>query len=318
MKRQHGRPILVTGSHRSGSTFVGRMIAAHPRVVYVSEPFNPGTYRDKTPLKFWFQQVVPSDEPAVRAWLHEPVTFHHSWWSDFCDHPSPRRLLGATRRKLLSWYRQISGCRPLLKDPIALMSAPWLARTYDADVLVLIRHPAAFISSLVRLNWHVRFADFLAQPALMDRLSPFADEIRDYVAHPRPVLDQGILVWRIFHHVIRQYQEEYPEWLFVRHEDVSLRPTEVFEQVFDHFGLAMTDTVRQTIQSHTSASNPAEAPRNVVHQLQRNSEGNVWNWKNRLSPADAARIRKRTQDVAVHFYSDSDWMGGDEMAARVG
>ena len=34
------RPILVTGSFRSGSTWVGRMIASHPRIAYVSEPLN--------------------------------------------------------------------------------------------------------------------------------------------------------------------------------------------------------------------------------------------------------------------------------------
>lgn len=38
------RPILVTGSHRSGSTWVGRMISASPEVFYIHEPFNPYYY----------------------------------------------------------------------------------------------------------------------------------------------------------------------------------------------------------------------------------------------------------------------------------
>jgi hypothetical protein len=35
------RPILVTGAHRSGTTWVGRMLALVPGVEYIHEPFNP-------------------------------------------------------------------------------------------------------------------------------------------------------------------------------------------------------------------------------------------------------------------------------------
>lgn len=34
------KPILITGSHRSGSTWVGTMIAESPSVQYIHEPFN--------------------------------------------------------------------------------------------------------------------------------------------------------------------------------------------------------------------------------------------------------------------------------------
>jgi len=34
------KPILVTGSHRSGTTWAGKMISACPNVGYIHEPFN--------------------------------------------------------------------------------------------------------------------------------------------------------------------------------------------------------------------------------------------------------------------------------------
>jgi hypothetical protein len=34
------KPILVTGLHRSGKTWLARMIAASPAVAYIPEPFN--------------------------------------------------------------------------------------------------------------------------------------------------------------------------------------------------------------------------------------------------------------------------------------
>ena len=37
-------PILVTGSHRSGTTWTGKMIGFSPNVVYIQEPFNKKYY----------------------------------------------------------------------------------------------------------------------------------------------------------------------------------------------------------------------------------------------------------------------------------
>jgi LPS sulfotransferase NodH len=49
-------PILVTGTHRSGTTWVGKMLAADSSTAYISEPLNvlhrPGVYRAK--VKHWY------------------------------------------------------------------------------------------------------------------------------------------------------------------------------------------------------------------------------------------------------------------------
>jgi hypothetical protein len=72
---------------------------------------------------------------------------------------------------------------PLIKDPIALFAAEWLADVFGVRVVVLIRHPAAFAASLKRLNWTHPFGDFLAQPLFMrDLLAPFEEDIRRFAA----------------------------------------------------------------------------------------------------------------------------------------
>lgn len=42
--------------------------------------------------------------------------------------------------------------RPLVKDPFALFSAEWFADNFDAEVIVIVRHPAAVVSSIKRLG----------------------------------------------------------------------------------------------------------------------------------------------------------------------
>jgi len=41
MTNNERRPVLVTGSMRSGTTFVGNVLAASDRLFYLHEPLNP-------------------------------------------------------------------------------------------------------------------------------------------------------------------------------------------------------------------------------------------------------------------------------------
>jgi LPS sulfotransferase NodH len=58
-------PILVTGSAKSGTTWVGEMLAASGQIGYIREPFNPhrplGISGIVTP--YW-HMYVPPDLPA--------------------------------------------------------------------------------------------------------------------------------------------------------------------------------------------------------------------------------------------------------------
>ena len=68
-------PILVTGMHRSGTTWVGKMLAADACTAYVSEPLNvlhrPGIFRSQ--VRHWYQYICEDNEheylPAVQDLL---------------------------------------------------------------------------------------------------------------------------------------------------------------------------------------------------------------------------------------------------------
>jgi hypothetical protein len=306
MPASHNRPILVTGSQRSGSTWVGQMLASHPRVVYFWEPFNPMVPR--SPVKYWYHHVTEDEGERFHAFLEPYLAFRYPWWAAIRERVHPRRIVGATLRTALCWWRRHTGCRTLMKDPSALFSAEWLASTYGMDVVVLIRHPAALVSSWKRLNWHVFLGDLWQQPRLMeDYLEPFHEEIRRCVERPPDLIGQAMLFWRIIHHVVLRFRLAHPDWIFLRHEDLSRNPLDEFEKLCGNLGLDMTRGMRRTIESHTSAGNPREAPHRVAHQLKRDSLGNIWNWCSRLRPEEIARVRKGTDDIARFFYTDADW-----------
>jgi len=276
------RPILVTGAHRSGTTFAGRILAESPLLRYIDEPFNVnhGTCACGAAFTYWFQYVTESSGPLLQRHLQHIIAD--------CDSPLSTRAL--------------------VKDPIAVFSAEWLARTFTMDVIVLIRHPAAFAASLKRLNWKFSFAQLLGQNMLMrDHLQPFAREIRDHAAHTKDIIEQAALLWRIIYSVVDGYRSRHPDWHFVRHEDLSRNPVSVFRNLCRGLSVAFTNGMRSRILEYTGSGNPSAAPQGEPHVLKLNSASAVWNWKKQLSSSEIRSIRDACYDVSALFYSDEDW-----------
>ena len=304
------RPLLVTGSHRSGTGWVGEMLAAtpSPELAYIWEPFSlrarPGIC--DAPFRYWFTYVCPENEDPFRGPIADTLAFRYHARAELRALRSPKDLARFGR----DWTRTTAHRRhhavPLLKDPIALFSSGWLADTYAMDVLVLIRHPAAFAGSIVRQGWDHPFGHFLRQPLMMrDQLDGFEDEIRRFAEVEQPLLDQAILLWNLIHRQIIRFRDERPGWAFLRHEDLSREPVEGFRTLFERFDLTWTDDVRRTVELHSGVGNPEETTDAASHK--RDSRRAITAWKARFTPEEVDRIRRGTEVVSAAFYGDDDW-----------
>ncbi len=302
-------PILVTGSHRSGTTWVGRVLAAAPGIGYISEPFSPlhrpGILSARFPQ--WFPYVRSDEDGTLEPAVRRMLAYRYSVRDELPAIRTPRDVGRMARDISACRSLRTAHARPVLKDPIALLAAPWLARNFDTHVVVLIRHPAAFASSLKRMGWTHPFADF-RQPGLLEGpLAPFADQIEDFARHERPVVEQAALLWSALNHVVSLYRDEHPEWEFVRHEDLSLNPRAEFERLCLRLGVPFEARARSYLEEHSDPGNPAEAKSGQAHQLKRNSEANVMSWRTRLTPGEIALVRDQTASVAPRFYGDDEW-----------
>ena len=304
------RPILITGSHRSGTGWVGEMLAAtpDPALAYIWEPFSlrarPGI-RD-APFRYWFTYVCAENETPFKAPLADTLSFRYRPLAELRSLRSPKDAGRFVRDWYATTQHRRRGAVPLFKDPIAVFSAEWLADTFDMDVLILIRHPAAFVSSILKQVWDHPFDHFLAQPLMMrDELGPFEEEIRAYAREPQPLLDQAILLWNVIHHQILQYRDRRPSWDFILHEDLSREPLSGFRELYDRFGLTWTDAIARTVEDHSGAGNPSVTTDAASHK--RDSRKAITAWKGRLTPEEIERIRTRTDPIAKAFYTDDDW-----------
>lgn len=300
------QPILVTGSHRSGSTWVGQMIAASYDVHYIHEPFNdfyysPGIYHIKFDKVFKYISV--ENEKKYLSPIKKTIELKYNLLSAINSEKFEISKILEKIEKFFE-YRKIrsENNRVLVKDPIALFSAEWLTKRFDMQTIVLIRHPAAFVSSLKIKGWGFNFNNLLDQTLLMrDHLFDFKDEIEEFANNEKSIIDQACLLWRILYYVVTKYQYFYKNWLFIKHEDISLAPLSKFQIIFDYLNLDLTPRIESIIRHHSLADDT------IKTELIRNSKSNIYTWKTRLTEEEIEYIKIKVYDISQEFYTEEDW-----------
>lgn len=303
-------PILVTGIHRSGTTWVGKMLAASQEVAYVSEPLNvyhrPGVLR--APTRYWYTYLCADNQDTFLPALRETVGLRYHLGREILSLRSAKDV-GRMLRDFGGFTRgRLRQARPLLKDPFAVFAAPWFAAQLGCRVVITVRHPLPFVSSLKRLGWTFDFGDLLAQPLLMrDHLEPFRAEMEQQIAAPQNVIDQGSLLWRMVYAVVDGFRAAHPEFVMVRHEDLSRQPLAGFRDLYASLGLVFTPEVQQALAEASQRGNPEELSTQRVHAVKLDSRANLDNWRKRLTEAEISRVRDLTAEVADKFYSENFW-----------
>jgi hypothetical protein len=302
------QPILVTGAHRSGTTWVGRMLSADRNTAYISEPLNVlhrrGVYR--ADVHYWYEYITEENEEKYLPAFRELFNFRYHLFTEISSLRSRKDFMRMGRDLSVFMNGKLRGQRALLKDPFAVFSTPWFAQKLNCKVVITIRHPGGFASSLKRLNWPFDFRDLLDQPMLM----------RDYLESDRAdmekmqtddIVGQSALLWRMIYRSVHATRSLFPDFKIVRHEDLSLDPVAGYKSLYETLGLTFDEKVRDTILNSSSSENPTELSRKKVHSVKLDSRANMDNWKKRLTSEEITRIRKMTENVSHLFYSDNEW-----------
>lgn len=307
------QPILVTGSHRSGTTWTGRMLALSGEAFEVHEPFNPYIYKTwfRHRPDVWFQHVDDRNAAEWESEVARVVALRPAVAAIALRGRSPRALARAGEIALSARRARRAGQRALLKDPIAFFAAAWLAERFGMRNVVLVRHPAAFASSLKRLDWQFDFGNLSSQERLLaGDLAEYADEIRAAARGGLDVIDQAVLLWRIFTARSLAYRDAHPDWLVLRYEDLAADPVTGFAKLYADLDLSWSPQVKQRVEALTGEGNVTEVAAGDRGGVERNSGEAMWTWLRRLTPQEIARIREGTADLGPAFYGDTDWERG--------
>lgn len=286
------------------------MIAASQQVAYISEPLNvlhrPGVMRQ--PVKYWYTYICEANEAEFLAPFEETLGFQYHLLAEIKSLRSSKDLLRMGRDWSSFMVARMRKQRPLLKDPFAVFSIPWFIKRFNTRVIVLVRHPAAMASSLMRLGWHFDFSDFFSQPMLMkDHLEPFRSNMEQIQALPEDLIAQSSLLWKMIYHTVLEFQRRFPEIILVRHEDLSKDPVKRFGDIYKQLSIEFKSRDKEFIIASSSEKNPKELAIQDVHSIQLNSAANLKNWGKRLTADEINRVRELTTGVWENYYSVEDW-----------
>jgi hypothetical protein len=262
----------------------------------------------RIPTSHWYTYICLENEERYFQGLNETLQFRYHLGMEI---HSLRSVKDALRmgRDFSSFLRgRFLHKRPLVKDPFAVFSVDWYARRLDCQVVCVVRHPAAFVSSLMRLEWPFELSDLTNQSLLMrDWLIPFQGEIEKIQSDSRDVVAQGSLLWKMIYQVIYRVKQQDSNIIVVRHEDLSADPINRFKQLYSAVNLNYSTRVEKFIIEHSRAGNPGESSKGAAYSVRLDSRANLNNWKRRLSSEDITRIRKICEPVARLYYVEQDW-----------
>jgi hypothetical protein len=322
VSRELGGPLLVTGMPRTATSWVGKMLQASGRLVYVNEPLNPRHPPGRSPgvlraeVSHAFQYISEENERDWLAAFRDTVRLRYHPLAEVRRNHRPYDLLRAAKYTAGFALGRLRGRRALLDDPYAVFAAPWLHRRVGCQVVVTVRDPVATVSSWQRLGWRPRLGELLAQPALVrDRLAPFRAELEAATAGPFDGVAHASLLWRVIYRTVAAYHQEIEGLQVVRHEDLSFDPVAGFAGLYDRLGLPFGPAAEQAIVRATSGGadqgvmrwslSSGGVSKTAARRL--DSRANLDAWRGRLRPEEVARVRALTADVAGAFgYRDGN------------
>jgi hypothetical protein len=313
------RPVLVTGMHRSGTTWAGHMLCAGDDFIRLGEPLSPVNRQTilTRNVRHWYTFIDSRNEAKYLQSYRDALSFRAHPINDvrrarlFSPRDPGRMLAHWTSFALGRAQRR----RVLFHDPFAIFSADWFVRRLDCQVVVLVRHPLSVVSGLKRLGWSFDFRHLDQQPALMNELlSPYRDEIEQAIG-ATDIVDQGSLLWRVVYGTVLDHFASDPAIHIVRHEDLSIDPAGGFQRLYSTLGATHDAKARATIERNTNSANPTELRETDPDGRRLDSRANLGNWRHRLADEEIERIIEATRPIAETFYPGDEARGFLRMGA---
>ncbi len=271
--------VLVTGAGRSGTSWLGKLLDASPRVFYKHEPDN-WTYVP------WFRNI-PSrldDVPENDSYREEVIgALERSFWTHclhFVAPPDfPKKFLRHRLWRLMNlglrahrklglgdgpsftiprWmFREdISQIHFVVKSVMSNLRLAWLHRNFPTfRLLLIIRHPGGYLSSWLRGARDHGWAGFGDKSRLNGTLLPFPRAEHEKYApayHHGSRFERELIYWIIVNETPLLELAESSALKVVVYEELCSDTEGVLRRVYEHCGIPLGESTKRFIEASTS------------------------------------------------------------------
>jgi hypothetical protein len=268
------KTILLSGSGRSGTTWLANIITASHGFGYIFEPFDHRKVKEAKhlPLRTYMrpEENYPERAEFVKRVLSGKI---HNSWTD------------RDNKNFFVW-------KYLVKSIRANLMLAWIDRNFHCPIIYLIRHPCAVVLSKIKSNWDTHLEIFLEQNELMrDYLNGFKKIIR---AAKNP-LQKHTVMWCIENLIPLDQFKRY-NWIICTYEGLCNNKEKEVDRIFARLGL------KRTKQVNSAINNFYQTRKDSAVRVGKNP---VCDWKNQLSKKDVADILGIVDDFGIKLYGEN-------------
>jgi hypothetical protein len=266
--------ILLAASGRSGTTWLGNIIAANPNVRIFFEPFDSRRVREAACLPRHAYARPDSNYPEWESFVGKVLRgeIENNW----------------INRQGKRWW----ATQRLIKDIRANLMLGWIERLFKPKIIWMTRHPCAVVNSRVKLKWGPHLDAYLAQPELVeDYLHPFLPVIQE----AQTEVQKHAVDWCI-ENLVPLHQSRHHNWTFCTYEDLYRQPEVEANRILHSLGLRKTWFTGRAIRRITITARPESA---VV-----SGHNPILQWKKELSEREAEDVLSIVSAFGIRLYND--------------
>lgn len=295
-------PIVLTGLHRSGTTWVGQIVAAASGEPMIHEPLNLPHGMKGVPCWYPYHPggtPQPAEAPNAKYMegMLQDLIQGHARWVRKNPKASLYRKVGravfGTRaeREYRAAFRNGVPERLFVKDPFCLFLSPYLIEQFNAKVVITIRHPGALIVSMRRMGWSPHIESLVAQHGLLTRYLAEFDERELIGRSSDDDIFANAIFWLAAYRFSRDIAERYPENVIIlRHEDISLRAESSLALLVAHLEIQDGLPKADAFVEKTTSGKTVVPTAGVLHDFSRDAAALAHHWKKKLPEIEKSRL----------------------------
>jgi hypothetical protein len=317
--------VLITGSGRSGTTWLGQIMNMYQNCIYKYEPF---LNSKQTPYAVWKNNLNTDDLAKLR----------HDFWSlcGSCHYgvdvpPFPPKhfrtqnkeilhfLYGLSKgsnlaKNLYEWY----GCPQLTTETSVLIKdvnfpnhlLPRLREVLQPHLIALVRNPFANIASYLKgVELSLFGQEFALQTNRLEQqlTTPEGQHLNQYCGQLKDMsaAQFAAVCWRFQVEPLVDFVRSHEQSNLVLYEDLCTNPHQKVTEIFDFVGWKIDKTVHDFIDLST-----AKTPKNLqsaktYYSIYRDPKQSMSKWKTQLTKEQQAEIASIIVDSPLkNLWSD--------------
>lgn len=310
------KKILILGTRRSGSTFLGKLLSfTIKKCAFIEEPFNP-VRGIRAINHVWYPYLGPMDQgnltDAVKAVISlKKIAFKNS----VVNINSRESSLNVSKKYLLKeifknesgesyiWRlarlilksnhfityqkaRFLPKSSVLIKDSLMTLMLEYLSRQPELSLIFIFRDPEAFYLSMKIQGWAINTENFLNQKGLIKQHP-------DFLSYPKEnKIDKILNEWIIVNTVALTELKRNKSIICVSHTRLANQPLNVISLLFKELNIEHMPN-EKTVLKYTQGSHRSGKTKDV----RRNSKDQLNKYKSRIS--ETAHIYKELLSLSI-------------------